>query len=33
VPDHARSPDGRLAATSFYYLDLRAPSLGERQEP
>jgi ribosomal protein S18 acetylase RimI-like enzyme len=33
VPDHARSPDGRLAATSFYYLNLRAPSLGERQEP
>jgi acetyltransferase len=33
VPDHARSPDGRLAATSFYYLDLRDPSRGERQEP
>jgi acetyltransferase len=26
VPDHAQSPDGRLADTSFYYLDLRPAS-------
>ncbi|MGH6904580.1 MAG: GNAT family N-acetyltransferase [Geminicoccaceae bacterium] len=32
VPDHARSPDGSFAASSFYYLDLRAPAWGERQE-
>jgi ribosomal protein S18 acetylase RimI-like enzyme len=32
VPDHARSPDGRFAASSFYYLDLRAPAWGDRQE-
>jgi acetyltransferase len=24
VPDHAQSPDGRLAGTSFYYLNLPA---------
>jgi ribosomal protein S18 acetylase RimI-like enzyme len=33
VPDHARSPDGSLAATSFYYLDLRGPTWVERQAP
>jgi GNAT superfamily N-acetyltransferase len=25
VPAHARSPDGRLADTTFYYLQLQAP--------
>jgi hypothetical protein len=33
VPDCARSPDGSLAAPSFYDLDLRAPAWGDQQEP
>jgi acetyltransferase len=28
VPGHARSPDGRLADTTFYYLQLRATGIG-----
>jgi acetyltransferase len=28
VPGHARSPDGRLADTSFHYLQLRAGGVG-----
>jgi ribosomal protein S18 acetylase RimI-like enzyme len=28
VPDHAQSPDGRFADTTFHYLDLRAASRG-----
>jgi hypothetical protein len=31
-PDCARSPDGSLAAPSFYDLDLRAPAWRDRQE-
>jgi hypothetical protein len=33
VPDCRRSPDGGLAAPSFYDLDLRAPAWGDQQEP
>jgi acetyltransferase len=29
VPDHAQSPDGRLADTTFQYLDLRPASHGQ----
>jgi acetyltransferase len=33
VPDHAQSPDGRLADTSFYYLDRRLAAEAKDREP